>query len=225
MKPKNLKAPFQFNQRQILIKDRILFMPDVCDIDRPFTFPGWRSEEIFSSDLPICIEYCSGNGAWIAERAKSEVSVNWVAVERKFDRTRKIWSKVKNFQLENLFMICGEGHSVTSEYFPSACIEGAFINFPDPWPKRKHARHRLIQPRFVQELHRILKTGKLLTIVTDDAVYSSSLIKVMQGIAGFDSIFETPYYVTHYPGYGSSFFEELWREKGKEIRYHVFRKQ
>ncbi len=122
-------------------------------------------------------------------------------------------------------MICGEGLSATSNYFPGDCIEGVFINFPDAWPKRKHARHRLIQPRFVQELHRILKTSKLLTIVTDDAVYSASLIKVMQGIAGFVSIFASPYYVNDYPGYGSSFFEELWREKGKEIRYHVFRKQ
>jgi tRNA (guanine-N7-)-methyltransferase len=225
MKPQNLKAPFQLNERQILIKDRIWYLPEVCDIKHPFTFPGWKSEEIFSSDHPVCIEYCSGNGAWIAARAKSETNVNWVAVERKFDRTRKIWSKVKNFELDNLFIICGEGLHTTSEYLPGDCIESVFINFPDPWPKRKHARHRLIQPRFVQELHRILKNGKLLTIVTDDAVYSSSLIKVMKGIAGFESIFETPYYVNDYPGYGASIIEELWREKGKDIRYHVFRKQ
>lgn len=225
MKPKNLKTPFQLNERQILIQDRVWYLPEVCDIDRPFTFPGWKSEEIFSSDYPVCIEYCSGNGAWIAERAKSESTVNWVAVERKFDRTRKIWSKVKNFKLDNLFMICGEGLNATSEYFPSDCIEGVFINFPDPWPKRKHARHRLIQPRFVEELLRILKTDKLLTIVTDDPAYSASLVKVMKGIAGFDSIFEAPHYVNDYPGYGSSYFEELWRQKGKEIRYHVFRKR
>jgi tRNA (guanine-N7-)-methyltransferase len=50
------------------------------------------------------------------------------------------------------------------------------------------------------------------------------MIDVIHRNQGFKSIFESPYFVTTYPDYGSSYFEDLWREKGKTIHYHVFRK-
>lgn len=223
MKPSDLKSPFTWNERNILIHDRIWFIPERCE-NEEFTFPGWQNAQTFSAEQPLCVEYCSGNGAWIAAKAQANPHQNWVAVERKFERVQKIWSKIKNYALDNLLIICGEGHRATNEYFPDTSVDAVFINFPDPWPKKRHAKHRIVQPAFILEMKRILKDQGTLTLVTDDEAYSKSMIEDVLASGFFSSVFPHPYFSYEYSEYGSSYFEDLWRQKGKAIRYHVFKK-
>lgn len=224
MKPENLKSPFPWKERRVLLQDRVWYIPNRDDQSNSFAFPGWSHPSIFGQERPICLEYCSGNGAWIANRAQTQPDYHWVAIERKFERVKKIWSKIKNFQLSNLLVVCGEGHHVTHHYLPSSSVHAVFINFPDPWPKRRHSKHRIVQVPFIQEVCRILQTGGMLTLVTDDETCSQGMIEVLHQEPGFVSLFASPFYVTDYFAYGTSYFEDLWREKGKTIRYHVFRK-
>jgi tRNA (guanine-N7-)-methyltransferase len=226
MKPEDLIPPFPKKERKIVMHDRVWYMPDQQLAQNKFDFPGWEHPDFFGNQQPVCIEYCSGNGSWIADQAKANPGLNWVAVEKKFMRVQKIWSKIKNFQLNNLIVICGEAYQATHTYFPSACISEAFINFPDPWPKKRHAKHRLIQPLFVQELSRIMQKQKTLTFVTDDPDYSQEVISVFLSNLSFSSYYPSPHYTLEEDSYGTtSYFEELWRSKGKNIRYHRFIKQ
>jgi tRNA (guanine-N7-)-methyltransferase len=222
MRPEQLELPFSWNVPCTLIQDRVWYVLERAPSD--FTFPGWSDPLLFGNTQPVCVEYCSGNGAWIAHRAQQNPQVNWVAVEKKFARARKIWSKIKNLQLDNLIVLCGEGHFATQCYFPQNSIKEVFINFPDPWPKRRHAGNRLIQPAFTQQLHRVLEQQALLNFVTDDAAYSSWFISVMQAHGKFQSLYGPPFYTIEQPEYGSSYFEELWRSKARTIRYHQLRK-
>lgn len=222
MKPSNLKAPFAWNECRPMIQDRIIYAPLTIGRTEELQFPGWNDSSLFGNDQPICIEYCSGNGLWIAAKAEANPEINWVAVEKKFMRVKKIWSKIKNLNLKNLIVVCGEAYETTRRYFPSGSFASAYINFPDPWPKRRHARHRLIQPRFIDEVSRVLKPGSIFSLVTDDVDYSQNMLKEMNGHCGFESCYPAPYYVTTLEGYGSSYFEELWREQGKTIHYHQF---
>jgi len=224
MKPDDLKSPFTWDERRVMVQDRIWYVPNQYENFNSFTFPGWNSPLFFDNSNPVCIEYCSGNGAWVAVKARMNPQYNWVAVELKFERVRKIWSKLKNFQLTNLMAVCGEGYRLTRHYIPDASIHSVFINFPDPWPKKRHAKHRIVQPSFVNEIIRILHPGGVLTMVTDDADYSRVMIDVVLQFSEFESEFADPYYVTDYPEYGTSYFEDLWRQKGKNIHYHSFRK-
>ena len=226
MKPNDLKSPFNWKQRRVAIEDRIWYVPTYYDQYQSFTFPGWANPCIFAQDRPIKVEYCSGNGLWIADRARNEPDINWVGVEKKFERVRRIWSKIKNHRIDNLLAVCGEGYIVTHHYFPSDSVEEVFINFPDPWPKTKHAKNRIVQPSFIHEIQRILKPNGVITLVTDDQDYSKNMIQVMQSCERFSSIYPSPYYITELSGYGaSSSFELLWREKSKDIYYHQFRKR
>jgi tRNA (guanine-N7-)-methyltransferase len=224
MKPEDLKSPFTWGQRRILIEDRIWYVPDQFEDYASFSFPGWEHLQVFDVKRPICIEYCSGNGAWIAAKALAHPEYNWVAIDRKFVRVRKIWSKIKNFSLDNLLVACGEGYRMTHQYFPSSSVQAAYINFPDPWPKRRHFKNRLVQIPFIEEIHRILQKDGVLTMVTDDPFCSKYMIETLQRVVGFQSVYRDPYYVIDYPSYGTSYFEDLWRQKGKTIRYHAFRK-
>lgn len=224
MKPSDLKAPFPWDNRSVLIEDKIFYVPERCGNDSTFVFPGWEHPSLFGNNHPIQIEYCSGNGAWITDKAFENPNINWIAVEKKFVRARKIWSKMKNRQLNNLVVICGEAYKATQMYFPSGSFEAAYINFPDPWPKKRHAKNRLIRPSFVAEIWRVLQNDSTFTLVTDDPDYSMRMIEEMGCYPGFESTFPEPYYIMEMSGYGTSYFEQLWRDQGKTIRFHRFKK-
>lgn len=225
MKPEDLKPPFHKTDRKIVMHDHVWYLPDPNLVQNPFIFAGWNHSDFFGNDNPVCVEYCSGNGAWIAAQAQAYPHLNWVAVEKKFMRVRKIWAKIKNLQLKNLIVICGEAFRATNQFFPSESISNIYINFPDPWPKKRHAKHRLIQPIFVKELSRVMQPKNVLTFVTDDPDYSKEVISVFLADHTFESHYPAPYFSTEENNYGSSYFEELWRSKGKTIRYHRFIKK
>ncbi len=225
MRPKDLKYPFQGKKKHVLVADRVLYVPqEEQNESEDVAFPNWSDPSIFEAQRPVCIEYCSGNGDWIANRARLESQCNWIAVEKKFDRVRKIWSKIKNGALPNLLAVCAEGFALTKRWIPDEAVQAVYINFPDPWPKRRHAKNRIVQDLFIAELRRILLVNGTLTIATDDPVYSEAILALMRQTAGFESLFPHPFYATEYGDYGSSYFEALWREKGKCIYYHSFKK-
>ncbi len=224
MKPKDLKPPFTWDERHVLIQDRVWYVPDYLSDYSTFTFPGWAHPDLFGNDKPVCIEYCCGNGTWIAAKAVEHPEYNWVAVEKQFERVRKVWSKIHNDSLDNLIVVCGEACLTTQHYVPDASVHAVYVNFPDPWPKERHAKHRLIRAPFVEQIHRVLQPDGVATVVTDDTTYSEMVIREMAPFPGLRSLYTAPYFSTELEGYGTSFFDTLWREKGRLIRYHQYQK-
>lgn len=218
MKAEDLKYPFLNAKREVLLNDNILFVPEKLE---EYNYPTFT---LFENTNPIHVEYCSGNGHWIAEKAEANPDVNWIAVEMKFERVRKIWAKMKRLGLKNLFIIWGEGAKITNEFFLQNSISEVFINFPDPWPKRRHWKNRIIQQPFLDAIHHVLAFEGKFTFVTDDLDYSKVMIQEMLNHQKFTNLHSEQGYTHEKAGYGSSFFEELWRAKGKQIRYHEFRK-
>lgn len=225
MKPGSLKLPYAFDAPKIMMQDRVWHIPYRSTTTCSYKFPGWDHADFFGNAQPVNIEYCSGNGAWIASKARDNPQSNWVAIERKFSRVRKVWAKIKKLQLNNLIVIFGEGFETTRQFIPEDSISSIYINFPDPWPKHRHTKNRIIQTPFVNEMYRILKNDGPMTFVTDDSGCSEWLIRTMHCCPGFVSAYGAPYYIQDWEGYGTSYFEELWRSKGCTIRYHQFIKR
>ena len=225
MKPKNLKSPFSWDERKVLLKDKVLFVPDYYQDYQGFTFPDWADDEVFGNEKPICIEYCSGNGRWIAEKAQKMPDYNWVAIEKRFDRTRKIWSKIKNHNLDNLFVMSGMGQIITKYYISDNSVDMVFVNFPDPWPKAKHAKHRIIQENFISDIARILKPKGSITLVTDDDTYRDQIIDTLNGNSDFMSEYPDPFFKYVDENYGDSYFRDLWERLGRNINYMKFIKK
>ncbi len=221
MKPKDLKFPFTWDERRPLLEGRVLFVPRYYDRHEEWRFPGW--EELFGNHAKVSIEYCAGNGAWILEKALQNPDQNWVAVERRFDRVRKIWAKIQNHKLSNLFVVGGEALTFSRFYLPAHTVDEVFVNFPDPWPKERHAKHRLIQDPFASELARILKPSGKANFVTDDFPYAQQMITVMNDHPSWTPCLPDPFYVTDWPLFGSSYFDALWRQKGRTIHHMQFR--
>lgn len=221
-RPKDLRSPTDSVSSPVIIQDKVWYVPARADFSL-FHFPGWP--ELFERDAPVCVEFCSGNGAWIADKALQFPEYNWLAVEKRFDRTRKIWSKIKNRNIKNLVVACAEGLTLSHHFFPASSLQQIFVNFPDPWPKKRHAKHRIISPRLFVEAARTLQPGGRLTLVTDDE-FSSSLFLDLAGSCDVPliNVMPAPGYKPPPEEYGTSFFDALFRGQGKEIRLHEVRK-
>jgi tRNA (guanine-N7-)-methyltransferase len=209
---KDLKIPFTWEERRPILLDRFFYIPAQFEYQV-------ESVPFFSDNKPVAIEYCSGNGEWIGERAKENPEFNWLAVEKKFERARQVWLKSHRENITNLTVVCGEGLIFTRYYAPPTFQ--IYVNFPDPWPKLRHAKHRIIQERFLSALLRIVEKGGKATCVTDDAAYAVEMKNEFSKCPDWKFLF----HLNEWPDYGSSFFKNLWKAKGRIINYLSYEKQ
>lgn len=222
MTVKDFWIPCTFETRKSMLLDRLLFIPEYYDDHASFEMPDWADLEMFGNDNPVSLEYCSGNGQWIIEKALNEPQKNWIALEKRFERARKIWNKLQKAHIPNLYIVFGAAEDFTKYYAKDNSIDESYMNFPDPWPKTKHAKNRIVQSSFVTELSRILKPQARATFVTDNVKYSQQIISTFQKNSDWKSAFAEPFFTHEWPEFGTSYFDQLWRDMGLQIRYHQF---
>jgi tRNA (guanine-N7-)-methyltransferase len=220
MKKNNyLRIPFVWADRRPVLLDRLLYIPGFYENHHEWERIDWSDKRLFNQSNPVMIEYCSGNGEWICDRAEQNPELNWVAVEKRFDRSRKIWSRMHRKNLSNLYIICGEAKIATQYYLPKKSISKVFINFPDPWPKPRHAKNRLITADFLQAMKEVTQDKCQATFVTDDPVYLNQILDEIKLSESWTHLLESPHYTLNFPNYGKSFFGDLWTQKGRVIHY------
>ena len=126
---------------------------------------------LFAKGQTLEVELGSGDGSFLAEYAAAHPERNFIGVERLLGRIRKMARKGQRAKLINL-----RGIRIESSYFleyllPPHSATALHIYFPDPWPKRKHQRHRLINERFPTLAHQALASGGRVYLRTDDHGY------------------------------------------------------
>jgi len=210
MKPKEFIQPYTWEDRRPHLFEKVFFVPEYYSDHDASQLPPLA--DFFGNDNPIHLEYCSGNGEWIADKALENPDINWIGVEIKFERVRQLFSKRHNREIDNLLIVCGEAHTFTREYLPDGSLDAIYINFPDPWPKGRHAKHRLVSPAFAKEVSRALKKDGTATLVTDDKPYFELIqSSFATGWTQLQASLEE---------YGSSFFDRLWRSLNRTINIH-----
>lgn len=222
MNRRDLPVFFKWEERRPLLHEGLLFVPRYYFKHEDWSMPDFSSAAVFGNDREVQIEFCSGNGEWITRVAKENPQINFIAVEWQFKRVRQIWSKKKNHDLRNLLIVCGKAEDFCQYYVKEGSISKIFINFPDPWPKSKHAKNRLLKAPFTERMAMISKEGSKAMIVTDDKVYTGQVIDEMKNSEKWTPSFAEPFYRTAIENYGSSYFNRLWESKGKQIHYIEF---
>jgi tRNA (guanine-N7-)-methyltransferase len=221
-KSSDLRIPFTWDERRSVVLDRFLYIPGHFDGHGNWECIPWNDARLFGNERPVTVEYCSGNGQWICERAKQYPNINWVAVEKRFDRARKIWARLHREALPNLFVVCGDALVYTRHYVPHHSVSQFFVNFPDPWPKLRHAKHRLIRPEFLRDVEKIAIPQANAIFTTDDPPCAAEMLAALAACPAWRSVFPAPHYKTEWPDYGISFFSNLWTAKGRVIHYIQF---
>jgi tRNA (guanine-N7-)-methyltransferase len=147
--------------------------------------------ELFPQSQSLEVELGSGDGSFLVAYAQLHPERNFIGVERLLGRIRKTDRKGRRAGLTNL-----RGVRIESAYFleyllPKNSAAAIHIYFPDPWPKRKHRRHRLINERFPELARQVLAPGGVVYLRTDDVDYFTQMTEVFGASAHFEAV-ETP---------------------------------
>jgi tRNA (guanine-N7-)-methyltransferase len=146
---------------------------------------------IFARPQPIEVELGSGDGSFLANYAKLHPERNFLGVERLLGRLRKLNRKALRAGLTNMALLRLEASYVIEFLMPAESIEALHIYFPDPWPKRKHRKNRLINEQFTEIVAKALKVGGVIYLRTDDLDYFEQMTRVFGANAKFAAV-ETP---------------------------------
>ena len=146
---------------------------------------------VFQRPATIEVELGSGDGSFLANYAKQHPERNFFGVERLLGRLRKLNRKALRAGLENMALLRLEASYVIEFMVPPESIDALHIYFPDPWPKRKHRKNRLINERFTEITARALKVGGVIYLRTDDLDYFQQMTRVFDANARFEGV-KTP---------------------------------
>ncbi|MHC4561863.1 MAG: tRNA (guanosine(46)-N7)-methyltransferase TrmB [Planctomycetota bacterium] len=141
--------------------------------------------EIFGNTRPVEIEIGTGKGTFLLARAKARPEANFLGIEYAKAYATYTADRFRRAQLTNIRMLRTEAASFFKTAVPAGSLQRVHIYYPDPWPKRRHNRRRLIQPQFVDIVRRTLAPGGQLIIITDHFDYARHIRRVLHEAPGF----------------------------------------
>ena len=146
---------------------------------------------LFPRSQPLEIELGCGDASFLAEYARRHPAKNFIGVERLLGRIEKLHRKGSQLGLTNV-----RGVRIESAYFlqyllPAQAATALHIYFPDPWPKKKHRKHRLVNEQFPALARRTLAAGGTVFLRTDDADYFQQMTEVFSAAKDFVAV-ESP---------------------------------
>ncbi len=123
----------------------------------------------------IWLEIGFGGGEHLAAQAAKHPDVGFLGCEPFLDGVSKLIACVHEQALTNVRLL-DDDVRLLLERLPDACLDKVFILFPDPWPKARHHKRRLINTALLRMLARVMKSGAMLCMVTDDADYAQWIL-------------------------------------------------
>src|SRR5437879_849974 len=153
--------------------------------DLPSILQRIELTNIFPRAQPVEVELGSGDGSFLVEYAARHPEHNFIGVERLLGRIRKMERKGLRSGLRNLLGVRIESSYFLEYLFPPNSATALHVYFPDPWPKRKHRRHRLINERFPTLAQQALAPGGMVYLRTDDENYFEQMLEVFAASPAF----------------------------------------
>lgn len=135
--------------------------------------PTW-----FGREAPVVLEIGSGMGDATAQLAAREPEVNHLAAEVYPAGLGQLMLWVEKYELENVRLLHGDALDFLRDHLPPDSLAGVRVFFPDPWPKKRHHKRRLITPKFVALLASRLAPGGRLHLATDWQHYAERMLEI-----------------------------------------------
>lgn len=174
---------------------------------------------------PLGVEIGFGMGQGLAQWAEQAPDWSLVGIEVYQPGIGALLLQLDRRGLDNVRVIEGAAEAVLAERFADGSIDELRVLFPDPWPKLRHHKRRLIQPDFVELLSRKLAVGGRLHLATDWAPYAEWMLEVMGQNPDFDNVFGAGAFAPDRQQRPATRFEARGERLGHQVRDLLFRKR
>jgi tRNA (guanine-N7-)-methyltransferase len=140
-------------------------------------------EKIFRRKAPLHVDLGCGDGSFLCALAQRLPDKNFLGIERLSARIRS--SARKAASLDNVRLLQMESSYAVRYLLPAESVETFYLLFPDPWPKRRHHRRRIVTPDFLTSVHVALEQNGITYIATDHLDYFRKIKEIAESIPGF----------------------------------------
>ena len=150
--------------------------------ERLLDFPA-----LFGRSAPVVLEIGSGMGETTAAIAEAQPQTDFIAVEVHGPGVGSLLARIAAARLSNLRIVRHDAVEVLEKMIPDAALAGIHLFFPDPWPKKRHHKRRLVQSAFAALMARKLAPGGYLHAATDWMDYAEHMAAVLGAEPGFEA--------------------------------------
>ena len=157
---------------------RLRLPDDAAKLKAPLGLFGDEVSELW-------LEIGFGGGEHVSAQAKANPQAGIMASEVFIEGIAKCLSDIDEVELTNV-RLWDEDARALVDLLPDTCLDRVFILFPDPWPKKRHHKRRIIQTDFLDDLQRVMKPGARLRFATDVRSYADEALATILNHGGFD---------------------------------------
>ncbi|HJV37170.1 tRNA (guanosine(46)-N7)-methyltransferase TrmB [Geomonas sp.] len=179
--------------------------------------PNWSS--VFGNEQPVALEIGCGVGDFMLKTAIDSPETNFIAIDFYNKGCYKTCRRLDRHGVTNVRVLRDEAKMFITERIPKGSLCAVYINCPDPWPKKRHRKRRLVNKQFVEFLMEYMVPGADFYFATDFDDYGEDVAAMLPQIAGLENMFGEDLYRHEFPGYHLSKYMRKFMAEGKRIYF------
>ena len=172
----------------------------------------------FAKGTDIHLEIGFGDGEALMSLAKSNLESGFIGIDPHRPGAGRVLLKIDRDEISNARVIIGDAAELLPSLFQPQSLTRILVLFPDPWPKKRHNKRRLINQAFLGDLADTLKPGGILHIATDWQDYAESIVETLTSISNLKNISKTSDYCSR-PSWRP---ETKYERRGLSLGHQVF---
>jgi len=178
----------------------------------------------FGRTAPRVLEIGFGNGESLLELAAARHDCDFLGIEVHRPGVGHLLLRAAELGLGNLRVICGDAVEVLEHQLAPASFAEVLLYFPDPWPKKRHHKRRIVQPHFVELVASVIEPGGVLRMATDWEPYAEHMLATVTACAAFANESPSGDWVARPPSRPLTRFERRGERLGHDVRDLAFRR-
>lgn len=204
-------------QRMIEIDSPLFLNPD--ELATP---ADWTA--VFGNANPLALEIGCGIGDFIARTAADNPDTNYIAIDFYNKGCDKTCRRLERLGITNVRVVRDEARKFIAERIPQGTLAAVHINCPDPWPKKRHRKRRLVNRQFAEFIRGYLAPGGDFYFATDFDDYGIDVAEFMPEVEGYGNVLAPDRYRHGLEGYHLSKYMMRFLDEGKQIYFIHYRK-
>jgi tRNA (guanine-N7-)-methyltransferase len=209
----------RFTTAQRRAVDSLLPKYGVPEGDEPINFTA-----LFGRAAPVHLEIGFGNGEALAAMARLHPEINFLGIEVHRPGVGALLQRLKTEALTNVRVISADAVDVLSRRIPDQSLSAMYLFFPDPWPKLRHHKRRLVQPGLVSLVCQKLQIGGLWHLATDWEDYARHMLAVLTDAEGLENASGPGQFAARPESRPLTRFERRGQKLGHDVWDLVFRR-